>query len=583
MKNLFITKLIFTLLIIMNACSSDEPAPPVPPPGPTTPEKEYLSIKPIVNPMKTKAGVITDFVDNDELGLFVTDGELGGDYNNNPEARNLPTTFVVDKWVPDKKLEVVSNGTVFAYYPYNKDITSGTSIPVETTTQTDYLYAEKSVISAKSPEAILYMKHALSLVSIRVRKNDYQHAGRLEKIEIIGIQTTGTLNIATGTVTKTGEASFILREPNIVLDDNNLTKTSSIILPTNMANTTVKIKAIVDGNTFFYDVPVVHNWEAGNEYIYTLNLNKMQEIDPDVEFEVEYWSKFGKDDNIIIGSNEAYSKLDIQMGTTSYGRTLVKGEAFIFEPVVTNKNTIDFQGRIKLTLWQGDKMIEQFPAYNIIADKKFFTTYSLPSFVNCAPGTYKLRPLLQEEGKTDWFIASDRYSEETDWMFTVQEDNKAPSLSSFNIEGYNSNSDLIRTVEKGKPFDVEYTLTNRAGVALKGEIKAVWERTFTGEFRLPSQNDGNIFQDIIGYINIDVSKDIKKSKGSIPCCITIERNSWVNSGPEIHLYYKAEGATKWTLMRSDADQELQRWKNITGPEEMFIYGGVNYIYVTLPH
>lgn len=349
MKNL--TKFIFTNLVVLSmaACSSDEPVKPEPP-GPTTPEKAYLSIKPIINPVQTKAGIVKDFVDNDRMGLFVTDGELGGDYNNNPDSRNLPTTFVVNKWAADKKLEVESDGTVFAYYPYNNTVTDGTVVPVETTTQTDYLYAEKTVISVKSPEAILYMKHALSLVSVRVRKNDYQHAGKLEKIEIIGIQTTGTLNIATGDVAKMGEASSIIREPNITLDDNNLAKTSSIVLPTNMANTTVKIKAVVDGNIFSYDVPVVHNWEAGFEYIYTLNLNKIQEIDPEVEFEVEYWTKFGKDDNIVIGSNEAYSKLDIQMGTTSYGRTLVKGEAFIFEPVVTNKNTIDFQGKIKLTL-----------------------------------------------------------------------------------------------------------------------------------------------------------------------------------------------------------------------------------------
>ena len=59
---------------------------------------------------------------------------------------------------------------------------------------------------------------------------------------------------------------------------------------------------------------------------------------------------------------------------------------------------------------------------------------------------------------------------------------------------------------------MEFALTNRAAVPLKGEIKAVWHRSFTGEFDLISNNDGNAWEDEIGRMPINILSSTKEYK-----------------------------------------------------------------------
>ena len=200
--------------------------------------------------------------------------------------------------------------------------------------------------------------------------------------------------------------------------------------------------------------------------------------------------------------------------------------------------------------------------------------------------------ILKEEGKNTWIIPSDRYSEERDWMFTVQADNTIPSIKSMNMEGFSSADNLIRFAKLNKPFNMEYTMTNRANVVLKGEIKAVWHRTFTGEFNANSNDDGFTWEDEIGRANIDLSANTKEYKGMISCQITKERTYPKKYCPQVSFYYKAEGTNIWILMRSDSDSELQRWKGADADKRLesnsegqqngwWCEGGFNYQYITL--
>lgn len=579
------TKLLAKLSVIiafMCGCSNE----PLPEPIPPTPDvPKYLSIIPTISSVvETKAGIITQFVDDDRIGVFASDGELEDKYNG-IDANNMPATFFKDKWTIASNLEVKSDGVAYAYYPYSKDVSNKAAIPIETASQTDYLYSGKEAFSLTQPQVTLKMKHALSLVSIRIRKNDYQKAGQLQKVELEGLQTTGSMDIQSGYITKIGGTSTVSNDVDITLDDNNLVKTETIILPINkIKDSPVKLKVTVDGNVFAFDVPEEHSWEAGFEYIYTVNLSKQPEEEPSIEFEREYWEKFGKNDNIKIVSNSAYPNLTIAVGSTPRGRTLVKGETYIFEPYLTNRNKTDFIGKIKLTLWDGDRIVEQYPAYNIVATKSFFTTFSVPSYINCDPGTYKLIPLFQKDGETDWFIPP--YGggvEDEDWMFTIQGGNKNPAIRSMNIEGYPAWPNTVRTVELNKPFNVEFSMTNIANNHLKGDIKVMIERTFTDEFRVKWLNDGNVYEDEIGRARIDIDTNTSSYNGVINCCITIQRDTRVNSGPSMHLYFKAEGSNEWIFLRSDADLALQKMKDKLDAQYLtYESEGMNYFHVALP-
>lgn len=597
--------LVMSLLgLTMFSCSKDDgiidqPVPPPTPEEPVTPpdpEPILLGINPVIaGIVPVTRGIITNFTDNDRIGLFLTDGELGLNYQKNAEAANVPAMYMQGSWKVDKDLVLTESGTAFAYYPYNSKVTDGTAVPLEIESQTDYLYATPSIVDEKNPIAQIGMKHALSLISVRIRKNDYQHAGKLTKVEVLDVQQNGTMNIATGVVTKTGPTAIYSVNRDLVLDDNDLAKTQMIMLPTVLAEAgNIRFQITVDDKYYIWEVPKSHIWEAGMEYTYTLNLSKTAEELPDLELDVDYWTKYGKDDNIQLEDHTQpgsayYRVVDVEMGRTSYGRTVVQGEAFIFTGVVNDRKN-GFKGRVKYSLWQGDKMVEQFPSYYF--ECKYFMTLCIPCYITAAPGVYRLKMLLKEDGSNIWFLPSDRYSEERDWMFTVKADNSVPSLRTINLEGFTASNNTIQSVKLNQSFNMEFTLTNRAAIALKGEIKAVWHRTFTGEFDLISDDDGNAWEDEIGRMSIDILSSKKEYKDKLPCRITINRTYSNKCCPRISLYYKADGSNTWSLMRSDSDSELQRWKGVDAdkiimgsndePEKSwFCKGGLNYQYIEL--
>lgn len=573
----------------------EPPVSPELPPVTPEPEKAFLGIMPTIAGVESVTrGVITNFTDNDKIGLFLTTGELGNNYQNNAEAANLSASYFASTWEVQKEILITVPGTVYGYYPFNDKVANGKLVPVEIASQTDYLYAQKTVVDEKNPIAQIGMQHALSLVSVRIRKNDYQHAGKLTKIEVLDVQENGTVNIASGEVVKTGALATYAVDRNIVLDDAALVKTQMIMLPNRIADAgNVRLRVTIDTKIYIWDVPKSHNWEAGKEYTYTLNLSKTPEVLPDLELDIDYWTKYGKDDNITIEDHTQpgsayYRVVDVEMGSTPYGRTVVQGESFIFTGVVNDRKN-GFKGRIKYSLWQGDKMVEQFPSYYF--ECRYYSTLEIPSFITCAPGTYRLKMLLQKEGTNTWIIPSDRYSEERDWVFTVQSENEMPSISSMNLEGFSADNNTIRRVKLNQAFNMEYTLTNRAAVALKGEIKAVWHRTFTGEFHAVRDDDGNTWEEEIGRVKIDIFANVKEYKDKISCCIKLNK-SCNKFAEAISFYYRAEGANKWKLMRSDSDSELQRWKgadidkiimgsNDTPEKGWFCRGGVNHQYIAL--
>ena len=70
---------------------------------------------------------------------------------------------------------------ITAYYPYNgADDLDLTAIPVETASQTDYMYAKPVTgLSLVSPVADLTMQHALTDIRINVKKGTYTGTGEV--------------------------------------------------------------------------------------------------------------------------------------------------------------------------------------------------------------------------------------------------------------------------------------------------------------------------------------------------------------------------------------------------------------------
>jgi len=211
---------------------------------------------------------VADFSENDSIGLFVqkTNGTI---YNDCDCSLNAKAVYNSGKWNILQNIRIgADTGSVFAYYPYNTSVTDYKNIPVETDTQTDYLYSDKASVVATQPKANLTMKHAMSLVSFQISRNNYPGAGVISHIKITGIPTTGILDISNGTI-EAGEKSSFSHDCNITLAAAPIT-VDFIAIPCNSVG--VVAEFTVDGKTYTYKFPT-GALEKGKTYTYSLSLN----------------------------------------------------------------------------------------------------------------------------------------------------------------------------------------------------------------------------------------------------------------------------------------------------------------------
>lgn len=216
---------------------------------------------------------------------------------------------------PDNKIYLTNvQATLYAYHPATDKVSSGT-IPVTVkatgtiatvdnsadnatiaaaTDEIDYLYATPATAdnTAAKRSVELKMKHALSMVSFRVYKENYTGAGSLTQIILKNDDgktalTTGNpnaLNITTGVVTQTSPiaATYTRTISGYTLGTvPAANKLSLLVLPTTTAIPANEIKATftIDGApyTVALTAPTASDtdgkWMAGNNNVYTVKLS----------------------------------------------------------------------------------------------------------------------------------------------------------------------------------------------------------------------------------------------------------------------------------------------------------------------
>lgn len=241
----------------------------------------------IVGGNQTKANTVTekqDWVEGDELGVFVCDGTIDQPYLSNAERyvnvafRHNGKGFICgDIYLDENPAEI------FAYYPYNALSKVGSQVPVESSTQTDYLYGHAETPASISQKNVnIAMKHALSQVVFRIKKSPKYTEGdcTLTKLTIENndsqnvFKTAGTLDLSSGLITGTSNMGTLTLMPgsSVVLNEEYQT-ISSICLP--VGPTSGKnIKAVfeIDGKSLRYEFPQGTQWAAGFRNIYTLTV-----------------------------------------------------------------------------------------------------------------------------------------------------------------------------------------------------------------------------------------------------------------------------------------------------------------------
>ena len=539
---------------------------PVDPPRQETPAEEeeqhwpVLAINPTLESMVERK-VVTEFTAGHEMGVY-TD-----------EEHNVRFAYNGTVWTPDKEVEIKKQQTVCCYYPYTANAAADGTVPVDVTAQQDWLFG-KAVVTSDFPSVAVTMRHAMTLVRVFIENDYYQGEGLVTNVRMRHLPAKATL-AKDGTLTPTGESGEVAVGGNYRIDRNNPVCNEAILLPVD-SPAGIVFSADIDGKTCSFEFPAQHKWEAGYMYTYTLNIKgeyntpvHMEQVDIDVE----YWSRFGKSDEIVM-RDCGDDWLTISTGETEYGYDTYRNEGKVFGVTVENFTDEDtFEGYFRFLLMDGDRMVEKFPKQEFSV--RTWSIQKQACYVTAAPGTYTLVPIFQKKGESTWFKAIQMgYSYNMpctieEWEYEVKETAPAtlPALRMMQLETEVFNSGLAFTVPSNDAWNLVYTLSNKGEGALRGQIKAVWER----EFRLKSNSyrpgnkrkkdvlNDDEWADELGRVDVDIPAGSRFWRGVLACRFPVQRpmptvrEDVTYASPVVHLYWKAEGTEEWVLLRLDAD------------------------------
>lgn len=225
-----------------------------------------------------------DWEENDQLGVFVCNGTIDQPYLGNSDRytnvlfkHNGKGFFAQNVYLDENPAEV------FAYFPYSQSSTIGSAVPVESATQTDYLYGHSETpASITQKKVVIEMRHALSQVVFKLRKavTYNEGAGILQALTIENndannvFKTAGTLDLSSGVITGTStDGVFALMPGTTLLLTEDYQNVSSICLPVS-ATEGKNIKAVftIDDRQFRYEFPAGTTWSPGYRNIYTLTV-----------------------------------------------------------------------------------------------------------------------------------------------------------------------------------------------------------------------------------------------------------------------------------------------------------------------
>lgn len=512
------------------------------------------------NLVESRSGVINAWQAGNEIGLYTQD-------------RNLKYTYDGNRWIAAEQYEVQKEQTVYAYHPYSENIRD-MYLDIDVTKQEDVMYGQ-CVVTSDFPTAKPEMNHALSLVRVKILRDEYLGEGKVTDVTIRNVTSYLKVNIQDGAVWKQNQKSDIPIGGGYMLNDANPTVPEAILPPLYHPQD-VSVSFKLDGKDMSYTFPSYHEWEAGNIYTYTIKIKGAYngEVNKDdVPIDVEYWNQFGKTDEIVL-KNVDYTDFEnmffISTNHTEFGYDCYQNEGKPFGLFYTHAGSEPFEGKVRFVFMRGSQIVEKFQPIDIKIQGNW-DGKKIQCYVTSAPGTYQLVPLFQRKGESTWFkaLGYEQNGSDQEWMYEVKAPapDDLPALRDIFLEKEGDNTNFLSyRIPYNEFFNVVYTISNKGKGALKGEIKAVWEREFklkSNSYR-PSTRKQNTTDDVewadeIGRVSVSIQPGIRYWKGIMECKVSkyyakpTNANGNEYAGPVIHLYWKPEGSSEWTLLRLDAD------------------------------
>jgi len=248
-----------------------------------------LSITPVVNKDEATVAHHESYIDQFKIGIQVTNSKGSELYFH--YTRNLLLSYS-DTWILSKPVCLsVIHAKLFAYYPYtqNEQNLLGIgetalvylNIPNEQimAQQIDYMYASQSTylpagggpIDYANPNVILELRHALSLISFVIYKEDFTGAGKLTNIEISDVSDSSGLTInplgGDKLAMRLTDGTIINGDPSSKISVN--TVESSITESTDPGVDETQLQTMVNG--YMYVVPSVFSERSNIQFSLTID------------------------------------------------------------------------------------------------------------------------------------------------------------------------------------------------------------------------------------------------------------------------------------------------------------------------
>lgn len=222
--NKLVFPFVVALMMATASCSSDSPQLPEPPeivtPEPTPVPGDKIEIR--ISPSLASRATDYGFETNDCIGLYVVnyDGATAGMLKDNGNHVNNMRFTYSGSWTPDTPVYWKDDDThadFYLYYPY-KSVSSVSAMPFDVAPDqsSEMAYKASDMLWGKATDATpmataigIPAAHIMSRIDVRVEAgNGFTReslAAAIVSVRVNGLQCKSTVNLATGTVTPTGE------------------------------------------------------------------------------------------------------------------------------------------------------------------------------------------------------------------------------------------------------------------------------------------------------------------------------------------------------------------------------------------
>lgn len=288
-------------MLLFTACSSDEPGTDVPePPADNRAEVRILT--------RTETPVQGESL---QAGLYMVnykDGLAGELLPANNYVNNSLLTWINEGWTTAVPIYWNDNETradFYAYAPYQANVPDARhlSFSIQTDqrtatafTQSDFLWGKVEGQSPTDGNFNLTLSHQLSQLTVTVTAEAGFDEGELKASDVAvtfgGSKTSAVIDLATGTVTVSGDANDVA-----LLSNGDLTY-KAVLLPQLVPFSNL-IKVNWKGNV--YTLQNSYRLEAGRQYNITVRLKKTKS---GFDVGIVGWDIIGEDFGGTIGGNE---------------------------------------------------------------------------------------------------------------------------------------------------------------------------------------------------------------------------------------------------------------------------------------